>query len=207
MSTLLLRFDAPMQSWGATPTYDTFGTRVTPTFSGVVGLLACALGRKRTEPIDDLAALHMVVRTDRAGVVQSDYHSISTGDDECFPTTRFYLSDAAFTVAITGPSDLVDALSRAVRRPVFPLYLGRKAFPANVDLLIGVVDLPGADALALTPGPRRTDPGPALITTAGVGEPVNDHPVTFDPAKRRYAPRRIDVDFLTGADYFDTIPA
>ncbi|VAW35188.1 hypothetical protein MNBD_CHLOROFLEXI01-3203, partial [hydrothermal vent metagenome] len=65
MPTLLLRCVAPLQSWD---TQSNFGVRTSgrePSKSGIVGLLCAALGRPRTEPVADLAALQMGVRVDR----------------------------------------------------------------------------------------------------------------------------------------------
>ena len=47
MATLLLRLAAPMQSWGIDSKFDTRKTNREPTKSGVIGLLAAALGLRR----------------------------------------------------------------------------------------------------------------------------------------------------------------
>jgi len=47
MSTLLLKLAAPMQSWGLASKFDTRDTAREPTKSGVIGLLAAALGINR----------------------------------------------------------------------------------------------------------------------------------------------------------------
>ena len=57
MSTLLLRLAAPLQAWGINSKFDIRKTEREPSKSGVVGLLAAALGRRRDESLDDLAAL------------------------------------------------------------------------------------------------------------------------------------------------------
>ena len=44
MATLLLRLAAPLQSWGSDSKFETRKTDREPTKSGVVGLLAAALG-------------------------------------------------------------------------------------------------------------------------------------------------------------------
>ena len=46
MSTLLLRLAAPLQAWGINSKFDIRKTEREPSKSGVVGLLAAALGRK-----------------------------------------------------------------------------------------------------------------------------------------------------------------
>ena len=47
MPTLLLRFIGPMQSWGTTSRFDQRDTGKEPSKSGVVGLLAAAMGRSQ----------------------------------------------------------------------------------------------------------------------------------------------------------------
>ena len=47
MATLLLRLAAPMQSWGDESKYDIRQTGKAPSKSGVIGLLAAALGLRR----------------------------------------------------------------------------------------------------------------------------------------------------------------
>lgn len=44
MATLLLRLAAPLQAWGADSKFETRKTGREPTKSGVIGLLAAALG-------------------------------------------------------------------------------------------------------------------------------------------------------------------
>ena len=57
MSTLLLRLAAPLQAWGINSKFDIRKTEREPSKSGVIGLLAAALGRRRDESLDDLTAL------------------------------------------------------------------------------------------------------------------------------------------------------
>jgi len=45
MSVLLLRLAGPLQSWGDSSRFATRGTRREPTKSGVIGMVAAALGR------------------------------------------------------------------------------------------------------------------------------------------------------------------
>jgi len=134
-----------MQSWGAS---DRFGVRFTgrePSKSGVVGLLCAALGRPRSEPVDDLAALRMGVRVEREGRVLRDYHTIGgthrkgdtypiaspsggvTSAKAAILSTRYYLADADFLVGLEGDAALLDEVERALRAPKWQLSLGRKA--------------------------------------------------------------------------------
>ena len=65
--TLLIRLAGPMQSWGTQGRFDVRDTEREPSKSGVVGLLCAALGRDRSEPLDDLASLRMGVRVGPGG--------------------------------------------------------------------------------------------------------------------------------------------
>ena len=49
MATLLLRLAAPLQSWGMDSKFETRKTNREPTKSGIVGLLAAALGIRRDD--------------------------------------------------------------------------------------------------------------------------------------------------------------
>ena len=73
MSTLLLRLAAPLQAWGINSKFDIRKTEREPSKSGVVGLLAAALGRRRDESLDDLAALKFGIRSDKEGELLKDF--------------------------------------------------------------------------------------------------------------------------------------
>jgi CRISPR system Cascade subunit CasD len=77
-----LRLEGPMQSWGnhargANRAHRTTHTR--PTKSGVVGMVANALGRDFSDCISDLAALGFGVRADVPGRLEVDYHIAGAG--------------------------------------------------------------------------------------------------------------------------------
>ncbi|QHF97209.1 type I-E CRISPR-associated protein Cas5/CasD [Streptomyces sp. NHF165] len=156
---LLLRLAGPLQSWGTHSKYLWRDTALFPTRSGVIGMLAAALGRTRGAPIDDLTALSMTVRVDRPGVVLSDYHTVGGGlpADETVITVgrerrgegkstlvskRQYLADAAFTVALTSDDELLHLCADALREPHWTLYLGRRACPPEGPVLLGTANDP-----------------------------------------------------------------
>ncbi|MDQ0956347.1 CRISPR system Cascade subunit CasD [Streptomyces sp. B4I13] len=138
MPTLLMCIDAPMQSWGTKSRFASRDTASEPTKSGVVGLLAAALGipQDADEEIRNLASLRMGVRVDREGVLESDYHTVQNVPNtegkghRTAVTQRFYLADALFLVALeSDDAPLLHQLLNALDRPHWPLYFGRKAFP------------------------------------------------------------------------------
>jgi CRISPR system Cascade subunit CasD len=80
-STLLLRLAGPLQSWGTSSRYTERDTGYEPSKSGVIGILAAALGRPRTADVSNLAVLTMGVRVDQEGVPGYDFQSAGAGDD------------------------------------------------------------------------------------------------------------------------------
>ena len=59
MSTLLLRLAGPLQSWGTDSKFEVRRTENEPSKSGVIGLVAAALGIRRNEEISELNSLRM----------------------------------------------------------------------------------------------------------------------------------------------------
>jgi CRISPR system Cascade subunit CasD len=122
-----------MQAWGTEAKWEVRDAGREPSKSGVVGILAAALGRSRAEPVDDLAHLRMGVRVEREGVLKKDFQtamdvSVLTGGRRQIVSTRYYLADAEFLVALEGPQGLLNVLNAALDAPVFPTFLGRKSF-------------------------------------------------------------------------------
>ncbi len=205
MHTLLLRLVAPMQSWGVESRFTVRDTGREPSKSGVIGLLCAALGRPRSEPLHDLAALRMGVRVDREGLLRMDFHTakeiyVAKGGKpkETEISRRYYLADAAFLVGLAGEDlSLLRRLHAALRDPVWPLYLGRKAFVpgAPVWLEDGLKEgTPLLQALTAYPYLGRGKPPQKirLVYDHPEGEVVrSDAPISF--AARRFAPRRVRV--------------
>lgn len=151
-ATLLLRLAGPMQSWGLQSRFGIRDTAREPTKSGVVGLLCAALGRSRDESVDDLAALRMGVRVDLEGVLAQEYQTVGggtwpgrteygvkrVGDKalDAVVSTRFFLAQAAFLVGLEGDAALLEQLVDALRRPYWPIYLGRKSYVPSEPLIL-----------------------------------------------------------------------
>jgi len=149
MSTLLLRLAAPLQSWGVDSKFEERrATMREPTKSGVIGLLAAALGRRREEPIDDLSRLRFGVRIDQPGKLLRDYHTVKSPDgNKSYVTNRYYLSDAVFLVGFEGDHGILHILHEALLSPVFPLYLGRRSCPPVGKITLGISEKVLEDAL------------------------------------------------------------
>jgi len=144
MPTLLLRLAGPMQSWGTTSRFDQRDTGKEPSKSGVIGLLAAALGidRENWPDLEPLTRLSLGVRHDRPGVPKRDYQTAGCADTDTIikadgtqakdggvVSQRHYLADAAFLVGLEGPdAQLLERLYTALRNPVWTLALGRRSY-------------------------------------------------------------------------------
>ena len=167
MLYLLLRLEAPLQSWGLHGRFSSKDTYRSPTKSGVVGLIANAMGRDRTDPIDDIAQCTMAVRIDREPRIETDFQTAGSGNAEPLLSLhgrekigyfapksesdtakgsnpivmrRHYLADGSFVVALGGPPDTLTAAATAVQAPARPLYLGRRGFIPTRPIFEGLVE-------------------------------------------------------------------
>jgi len=216
VATLLLRLQGPMQSWGTRSRFDHRDTWPYPTKSGVVGLLAAALGRDRTEDVSDLAALRLGVRVDRKGVLKVDYQTarhVLTADlksEQNVQSWRHYLSDAAFLVGLEGDVALLQQAHEALRAPHFPLYLGRKSYiPSPPPYLPdGLVDRPLEDALRSYPCLVKEKPNEGfwVAIEAVDGRVVYDQPAS-PFSERRFAARYVQEHLLASDAVPDGPPA
>ena len=120
----------PLQSWGADSKFETRRTRREPTKSGVIGLLAAALGRRRNEPIDDLRVLRFAVRVDQEGELLRDFHT-ARNEKTAYVTERYYLADAVFLAGLeSGDEEFLRKLDAALRAPAFPAVSWTALVPA-----------------------------------------------------------------------------
>lgn len=177
-TTLLMRLAGPMQSWGTQSRFRDRDTGREPSKSGVVGLLCAALGRPRSAPVADLAALQMGVRVDCEGTFKRDYQTAGgshrrgasygvaraeNSGTETVVSTRAYLADASFLVGLEASTPdqevLLTQLDAALAAPVWPMYLGRKSYTPSEPVRLpdmppegpGLVDAPLVAALEAYP--------------------------------------------------------
>lgn len=184
-----------------------------PTKSGVLGLISAAEGRRRSDPIEDLTTLEFGVRVEQQGTLVRDYqtaidwqkHAQNPRGRDSMPrlSERYYLSDAHFLAAISGPEEILLGVQEALLSPKYPLYLGRRSCPAGADLVLGLRD--GDVEIALRSEPwgaarwyRKTRPTVMhlpLYRDAKQGElveeRVRDIPKSFDPQHRDYDWRQV----------------
>lgn len=208
MSVVLLRLAGPLQSWGSSSRFNRRATNPEPTKSGVLGLVAAALGLRRTDRLDELRPLSFGVRADQPGQLLRDFQTahrkipLRGGKirEEALPlSSRHYLSDAAFLAVLEGDDELVGKINAALRRPTFPLFLGRRSCPPAGPVALGVADGGLDEALASWPWlagqheqrrHRTAAVRLAAVRDARPGEGptdlLHDIPISFDPNHRRY---------------------
>ncbi|MHB8202500.1 MAG: type I-E CRISPR-associated protein Cas5/CasD [Desulfomonilaceae bacterium] len=151
--TLFLRLEGPLQAWGSNDSkFVIRRTMDAPTKSGVIGMLCAALGVSRSEASEEwlprLCSLIMGVRIDAPGVRWWDYHTVGAGmrmriaeaEGKTKPgamlTRREYLCDASFLVTLQDDDEgLIHELRKAIKKPKWTLYLGRKSCPPGRHLL------------------------------------------------------------------------
>lgn len=205
MNTLLLRLAAPLQSWGVDAKFERRGTARMPTKSGVLGLLAAALGIRRTdgEGLERLRSLRFGVRVDQEGMLLRDYHT-AKNEKTAYVTNRYYLSDAVFLAALEGDEGLLIEIENALHNPVFPLFLGRRACPPEGRISLGIRSGKTLiDALQEEPWlvsewqKRKIRSGTRLRILIDAPEREDDAfyqrdiPLSFDQSHRRFGFRRV----------------
>jgi CRISPR system Cascade subunit CasD len=215
MSTLLLRLAGAMQSWGTTSRFDQRDTGKEPSKSGVVGLLAAALGidRENWTDLEPLTRLSMGTRHDRPGVPKRDFQTaqqIISADrskiHETAVTTRDYLADAVFLVGLEGADrSLMEQLHAALRDPVWPLALGRKSYVPSESIWIedGLQDARLRDVLARWPwiaSQRKWEEPPEKLLVSfesedGTGVLKMDQPLSSF-AERRFGSRFVRSEWI-----------
>lgn len=169
MPTLLLRLVGPMQSWGTTSRFDQRDTGKEPSKSGVIGLLAAAMGvdRENWTDLEPLTRLAMGVRHDRGGFPKRDFQTAGCAATDLIikadgshskgsgvVSHRFYLADAAFLVGLECREfSFLERVHAALRNPFWPLSLGRRSYVPSESIWIenGLQDLALRDVLLRWP--------------------------------------------------------
>ncbi|WP_331731461.1 type I-E CRISPR-associated protein Cas5/CasD [Streptomyces sp. NBC_00073] len=201
MTPGLLLHLSGLQFWGGPQGGTTRTSHPHPTRSGITGLLAAAQGRPRGSDLTDLDQLTHTIRIDRPGQRLLDFHTVGGGQPKhhTVPTASgghrgnalvyrdWYLHDAAFTVAVTGPALLIEDLTTALRDPVYPPHLGRRACRPDTPVLITATDDPDT-ALEHLPlhrnAPRTTESVPVTFLHEHPPAPNTPHTRTIDDAPR-----------------------
>jgi CRISPR system Cascade subunit CasD len=177
-----------------------------------------------SERLDRFDRLTFGARVDAPGRVMADYQTarevITAGvwGKATVQSQRHYLADARFLVGFCGGDDqlcFLRELANTLRNPRWPLFLGRKSFPLTLPPYlpapelslregVGLRDTLDAAPFYLWQERQGTTKRLRLILDAAesvkandmgdAGPTVADRPLSFNPADRRYAPRRIVED-------------
>ena len=212
-ATLLIACVGPMQSWGTRSRFEIRDTEREPTKSGVIGMIAAALGRNRQASIADLAELRMGVRVDRDGILLRDFQTVrnvavaSGGAPENQISSRYYLADAAFLVGLEGGLPVLQEIHMALRNPCWPIYLGRKSYvptlppylPDGLQVDSGLREalcsypplIPAQSAKPLDSRPADHDVRLVLESNDVTHETRKDQPMSFSIARRAYRTRYV----------------
>lgn len=212
MPTLLLRLVGPMQAWGTSSRFDERGTDKEPSKSGVIGLLAAALGIDREDwmHLQPLCELRMGVRHDRPGLPRRDYQTAQniiradgSGQQDTAVTQRHYLADAAFLVGLEGGERaLLERAHAALANPMWPMALGRKSYVPSEPIWMrdAVVGAGLREALLRWPrvaspqhGQDRSRCALSLESGQHEGSMRMDQPLSSF-AERRFGPRFVSSE-------------
>lgn len=216
MPVLLMRLAAPMQSWGANSRFTRRETEAMPTKSGVIGMIAAALGIGRGEPLARFQGLRFGVRADQPGTLLRDYQTAKNERGAMMPlSNRYYLQDAVFLAGLE--SDDVERLEeyrQALRSPYYPIFLGRRSCPPDGPIQTWMSEESLEDALRHAPWraaewyqrkalrdeslfPERCfarimiEPNSEEQLDSTFVDTLADEPVSFDPRRREWRQRRI----------------
>lgn len=216
MSTLLLKLVGAMQSWGTTSRFDQRDTGREPSKSGVLGLLAAAMGidRENWTDLEPLTRLRMGVRHDRTGIPRRDYQTAGCASTDAIikadgtlakdggvVSLRDYLADAAFLVALEGDDrSLLEKADSALQDPVWPLALGRKSYVPSEPIWCdgGVREVGLVDALKSYPWIsrlRRFEKAPSSLRISVDSEDATGS-LCMDQPLSSFAVRRFGARFV-----------
>lgn len=213
---LTFQLAATLAAMGEFAGHERRGSLTWPGRSALVGLCGAALGIRRDGDFSALEKLRFSVAIFDAGEVLRDYHTIQTvpsaaarrpqSRPEALKTAkdrtnttitlRDYRMGVLYGVSVEGQG--LEALVRALRHPVFPLYLGRKSCPLSAPMNPQIVTADGAEAalgqLVLPPWcagaaasvmacDRRDD---AL-------QNIQRHDIAIDRVRWHFAPRDVSL--------------
>ncbi|HVT43423.1 MAG TPA: type I-E CRISPR-associated protein Cas5/CasD [Thermoanaerobaculia bacterium] len=168
-SYLVFRLFGPMAAWGDIAIGERRHVFPQPTKSAILGLVAGALGLRRTDD-EQLRALHggygFASRVDSPGLLLTDFHtaqtppesavrrakgfrtrqdelSIRRSDLETILSYRDYQTDALAVACLWGGDNApysLEQLADALRRPAFAPYLGRRSCSPSIPFAPQIVE-------------------------------------------------------------------
>lgn len=128
--TVLLFTVAGMQAWATGDRHAYRHTQNHPTKSGILGMIACAMGYPRDNTPDWLNNVRFGVRVDHPGTVIRDYQNCPNLVGKTIQREKTFLDgDACFTIAIEGEITLLERMQTALLYPAHAVCLGRRSLP------------------------------------------------------------------------------
>lgn len=210
---LIFNLTASLSSMGELAGHERRGSLMWPGRSALIGLMGAALGIDRDGDFSALDSLIIDVAIFESGAPLRDYHTIETvptsaskkpnsrtealheahGKTNTSITLRDYRTDAVFGIAVQGNS--LERIERALNKPHYSLYLGRKSCPLSAPTGAKRVEAEtSADALKFLQMPswrRDIVCAHTLITDDPLGEPINDVPL--DRQRWHFSTRRVGL--------------
>jgi len=221
MSSVSLILSGQMQSWGTVAIGHARNTLPYPTKSGVVGLIANAMGLDYEDNLSRFKGLSFGTRVDQRGFVEKDFQTVKimtkpTKSDFTIRTTeRFYLSDAIFLTVVNHDDDeLIKKISESLRRPARALYLGRKAcLPSRPvfgayhqeDDWVHILESHKWVGVHAAAEEIKVDVyrDPVNEKEGMLSDVVQDNPISFSEESHKYASRGVyhyQIPIVTGID-------
>jgi CRISPR system Cascade subunit CasD len=204
---LVLRLKGPMQSWGLRAKFDNRTTETMPTKSGIIGLVAAALGLDRSDSsgLAEISKLKLMTICVQEGTVMTDFHTVGAGHtdpEKCLRTVdgkgsipritrRQYLCDYEFLAVLDGAAGVIDRCSAAVRDSVYTLGLGRKCCFPSMPIHVGVCQDKKELVTCLQANKWKEGQRVSCEVDKG-GQLEQDVPVSF--RDRKFTSRRISGD-------------
>lgn len=209
MHVLCIPLVGPLQSWGTRSRFTNRDSERTPTKSGVLGMIASALGIERSGDISRLRQLAFAVRADKEGIIKDDFQTAldvatASGKVDKNPqvSRRYFLSDAAFMAAIGGEASLVEAIYTALRSPAWQPFLGRRSYVPSIPAYdwLGPFEAESLEEALLSRPliiPRLPGEKVRVEFEAVEGEISRyDDPLSFHSRSRDYCSRKIKTQFI-----------
>jgi len=216
MACLLIPLVGPMQSWGTRSRFQNRDTEREPTFSGVSGVVAAALGIGREDDLSPFSGLSFHLRADREGKLMKDFQTAqnvakASKGTENLISDRYFLQDAAFLACMEGDAGFLKRAHFALADPKWFLFLGRRSYVPSLPLYLSDGFHEEASPMELfkvyplVGEPRKSDSGRQMIrcvmeTDDPAAEFRNDRPVSFRSNDRRYERRYVKMEYLDADD-------